>query len=107
LPVADLAAELMPAFGPDGAKSPGRGSGQMLNILQVMNWTMSSYPRSASYPRELEKPVREGLQALEQAGRIEKRVMQRGGQRMGPTRLGEEALASSSVREHLTPSGGS
>jgi hypothetical protein len=98
LPVSALAAELMPAFGPDG---PGRGSRHEVNLLQLANWLMRSFPGATKHLRDLERPTREAVQALEHAGLIE-RLGQHGiGQRFAATRLGEAAIADGSARQHL------
>jgi hypothetical protein len=101
LPVADLAAEMMDAFGPSG---PGRGSRHEVNTLQVANWLMKAYPRGTKYLRDLEQPVREGVQALEHAGLVEWLGQQSAGGRLAATRLGEAKLADGSVRQQLSPS---
>ena len=106
LPVADMGAELMPVFGPKEGESPGLGSGKRLNILQISSWIVFRQPRSGNYLKELQQPVREGLQALEQAGLIEKRNIQGGGVSWSSTRLGEQALADGSVSTHLWSHGG-
>ena len=99
LPVADLAAEMMPAFGPDGPRVPGGGVG----ILQVLSWLMSSYPRGNKNLSRLLPAGREGIQALERAGLVQ--ILQRGEDgsagRLNVTRLGQAALAGDSVRQHL------
>src|SRR5713226_6476248 len=61
LPVADLAAEIMPAFGPDGVSTK---YGQRIGALQVANWLLKQYPRGTGQLKELLNPVREALQAL-------------------------------------------
>jgi hypothetical protein len=102
LPVHDLAAEMMGAWGPDG---PGKGeSGKSLNILQVASWLMSSYPRGAQYCRPLLDPIREGFQALEHAELVQQRAQSAGGGRMYATRLGLKALAEGNVRDYLKQS---
>ena len=99
LPVADLAAEMMPAFGPDGPRVPGGGVG----ILQVLSWLMSSYPRGNKNLSRLLPAGREGIQALERAGLVQ--ILHRGEDgsagRLNVTRLGQAALAGDSVRQHL------
>jgi hypothetical protein len=71
LPVADLAAEMMPAFGPGGPRVPGGGVG----ILQILSWLMSSYPRGNKNLSRLLPVGREGIQALERAGLVQ--ILQR------------------------------
>lgn len=97
LSVSDLAAELMPAFGTEG---PGRGSPPEVNLLQLGMFLMRSAPE-AKYIRELERPLREAVQALEGAGLIVRLGQANSGQRLAATRLGEEALADGSVRQRL------
>jgi hypothetical protein len=102
LPAADLAAEMMPAFGPDGPRVPGGG----LGILQVMTWLMSSYPRGNKGLSRLLPAAREGVQVLENAGLVQ--VLQRGSDgsvgRLTVTRLGEQALTEDSVHRYLNSS---
>jgi hypothetical protein len=66
LPVADLAAELMPAFGPDGPRS-----GKEINSLQASIWLMRSHPTRSTQSRDLHRAVCEGLELLEQRGLVE------------------------------------
>jgi hypothetical protein len=98
LPVATLAAEIMPAFGPDGPRSAG---GRGINILQVANWLIASYPRGTKYLQQLQTPVREGVQALEHAGLVQRWGPASAGSRLSATRLGETALAEGDVLRHL------
>jgi hypothetical protein len=98
LPVADLAAELIPAFGADG---PGRGRRHEVNLLQLSNWLMRSFPGGTKYLRDLERPTREAVQALEHAGLIERLGQHGVGQRFATTRLGEDAIADGSARQRL------
>jgi hypothetical protein len=99
LPVADLAAEILPGFGPDGVLSSGRRSGP----LEVIGWLMSSYPNGSRYRQPLLQPVLEGLQALEHAGLVTKRAFGSSSQATTyhATRLGETSIADGSVREKL------
>lgn len=99
LPVADLALELMPAFGPDGPR--GRGPEGAINILQVLGWVSHThFPSGVSYQRKLNEPVREGVQALERAGLVLV-TRRQSGQWMAATRLGQSALADGTVQDHL------
>ncbi len=109
LPVVDLADELMGAFGPEGKKNPRglMGAGETINLLQVLEWLLSDYPRSSKYWPQLDQPVREGLQVLEHADLISKTALPKGGVRMNATRLGVEALADGSVKQKLAPVAGS
>jgi hypothetical protein len=99
LPVADLALELMPAFGPDGPR--GRGPEGAINIVQLLSWvSKTNFPDGVSYARKLNDPVREGVQALEGAGLVLATRHQQG-QWLAATRLGQTALADGTVRDHL------
>jgi|ERR1022692_1373699 hypothetical protein len=98
LPVAELAAAIMPVFGPNGAPTTG---GRRIGALQVANWLMSSQPRGASHLKELLGPVREGVQALENAGLVMRTPLGEGSFSLNATRTGEAALADGSVRQHL------
>jgi hypothetical protein len=104
LPVADLAAELMPAFGPDGPRS-----GKEINSLQASSWLMRSYPTGSKQSRDLHRAVCEGLELLEHSGLVEILNSKRGsvatGAHLRATRLGESALASDQVASHLGHSG--
>jgi hypothetical protein len=104
LPVADLAGDLMPAFGPDGlhalherdSDSPGSG----INLFQLARWLGTTYcPSGGTYARELMEPVRQGLQRLENAALV---LGTEGHQATwGVTRLGQTALADGTVQDHL------
>jgi len=96
LSATQLAEEVMPAFGPEGARP-----GNEINILQVMSWLMSSYPRGTKYLTQLRDPTWEAIQALENAGLVIR--MGSGGQggRLKATSLGETALAEGTVAENL------
>ena len=98
LPVADLAAEIMSAFGPNGVSTK---YGQRIGALQVANWLLKQYPRGTGQLKELLNPVREGLQALEHAELILRRPLGDGNFEWQVTRLGESALADGSVSQHL------
>jgi hypothetical protein len=95
LTAAELAVEIMPVFGSDG---PGRGKLPELNFLQVAIWLMRSYPRGSKCLRDLERPVRASIQALEVAGLVQHR---RQSNRLSPTPAGEAALVDGSVRQRL------
>jgi hypothetical protein len=97
LPVPELAAEIMPAFGPDGAR-PGREVG----LLQVANWLLRDHRRGVKYLKELLDPIREAVQALEHAELV-LRLGHGSGEnaRLKATRLGEQALAEGNVAKYL------
>jgi hypothetical protein len=99
LSVAGLAAEIMPAFGPDGMDVK---SGHQQGAMQVTEWLLPA--AKVKYRQPVLRPVIEGLKALETAGLLEARSF--GGSNSSattyhPTRLGEEALADGSVARHL------
>jgi hypothetical protein len=95
----ELGVELMGAFGPDGPH--GRGPNGSINILQLQSWfNKTRFPSGISYIRELGEPVREGVQALENAGLV--LTTKHGqGQLMAATRLGQSALADGTVAAHM------
>jgi hypothetical protein len=95
LTATELAAEIMPVFGPEG---PGRGEAPELNFLQVATWLMRSHRRGTKYLRDLERPVRASIQALEVAGLVQHRGQSN---RLSPTPAGKAALTEGSVRQHL------
>jgi hypothetical protein len=120
----DLAVEIMPAFGPDGAK-PTRepppyagvigkmslGAGEIESV-RVCYWLMRDYRRGGRYWRSLHKPVVRSLHVLTDAGLIENvgprrffgfrvRIGGRAAQ-LRPTQRGETALAEKSVRQYLS-----
>ena len=98
LPVAHLAAELLPAFGPGATRPAQSAAGACL-------WLMASYPHSAKYSIDLKRPVREAIQALEHADLLIGRVRSGGTGNtqmiVNITRLGESALAEGGVRSYL------
>jgi hypothetical protein len=97
LPVADLAAEIMPALGPDGLQTK---TGHRQGPMEVTSWLMSSFSDKVKYRQPVLGPVIEGLQALENAGLAERRAFG-GGTTYHATRLGEASLADGSVRRRL------
>ena len=88
LSAADLAAELMPAFGPDG---PRRG--KELGRVQLISWLARGNPRMSGR-QQLEPAVREAMQVLEHAELVRFRRIQGGGGCWNLSRLGEAALAN-------------
>jgi hypothetical protein len=98
LPIDDLALEILPAFGPDGLQ-PGRAGAR---VQDVCKWLMSSYPSKFCNPLQIMTPVNEGIQRLENAGLVLRRVQEGGGSRITATRLGETALAEGTAKQHLT-----
>ncbi len=97
LPLEDFAAEMLPAFGPDG---PGKGE-KSLNILQIGSFLMRRHPRGASHIRPLLDPIRDAAQRLEHANLIRNQVLGTGGARLAVTQLGLEAIASGNPRRYL------
>jgi hypothetical protein len=95
----DLAVELMPAFGPDGARSKGR---EGTPPMQIVQWLMSDYPRHPSL-RPLVDSVLAALSSLERGGLLRGSAsgIGTGAQRYALTPIGEEALADGSVRQCL------
>jgi hypothetical protein len=104
LPVEDLAAEIMPAFGLDGAFHSGHRSGP----VEVCKWLLAPYSGSSKYTQPVLGPTIESLQALEHAGLVEGRNFGSNGRASSydATRLGETALAENSVRQKLSPASG-
>jgi hypothetical protein len=104
LPVPELAAELMLAFGPDGAKSKGSSGTPPMQIVQ---WLLSSFPYHPNL-RPLVTAVLAGLQELEHAGLISLRTsgVGSGGQLYLLTEAGKSALADGSTSSRLKQSGG-
>jgi hypothetical protein len=98
LPVPDLAAEIMRAFGPGGVPTTG---GRRIGLLPIAAWLMRPFPRGSSHIKVLLDPVREGLQALLNAGLIIRRGLGQSSSDYVATRLGESALADGTVRQHL------
>jgi hypothetical protein len=98
LPPAELAVELMPSLGPDGPRGQGPNHGP--NILQIMIYLVKDIPRGSSHMKELEQPVREGLQVLEHADLV-LRTTRGQGTWYSATRAGEAALADGSVQQQI------
>jgi hypothetical protein len=101
LPVAALAAEVMPAFGPDGI---GAGSGHRQGPMEVTEWLFASTSTKVKYRQPVLGPVIEALQLLDGAGLVGRRSFGGGNSSASTyhaTRLGEEALADGSVELRL------
>jgi hypothetical protein len=96
LPVPELAAEVLRAYGPEGP-SPG----EAINLLRVLSWLMDSYPRGTKYLKDLQQPVQEANQALENAGLIMEVGRRGAGAQRKITREGEQALADGSAASGL------
>jgi hypothetical protein len=99
IPRSALAAEVLGVFAPGqpGSKNPGRG----LNILQIMMWLMASQPRGTSFLSQLEMPVREALQLLENASLVLIIGNRTAGAHLVATALGLQALAEGTVAQLL------
>lgn len=99
LPVADLAAVILPAFGPDG---PGRGGDKEIGALQVGMYLMRDFPRGNQFIKQLLEQLKEGIQALENAGLVKRTVQSIGGSSVSATRLGLQAIKEDSARKYLS-----
>jgi hypothetical protein len=98
----ELAVELMPAFGPDGARSKGRAGS---NAMAVIQWLVADYPRHTSL-RPFAESVPVALQRLAAVG-----LLKATGSGIGTgvnsyslSPAGEEALADGSVEQRLAGS---
>jgi hypothetical protein len=96
-PPADLAAELMPAFGPNGP-----GGGVDVSARSLAEWLFRTYPKPSdsqaqqlrmSYAKELRRPILEAVQVLEHAELVFLSQTE-GPTQYSATRLGEAALAN-------------
>ena len=94
---AQLAVEVMPAFGSDGPKAAEKYG---INVFQVGMALMKDTPRGNSEMRELLQPIREALQVLEHAELIARNTG-RDTALWKATRLGETALTEGSVQAHV------
>jgi hypothetical protein len=99
LSTAELAAELMPAFGPGGAKSKGRSGTAAMQIIQ---WLVADYPRHPSL-RPLADSVPVALERMAAAGLLKATASGIGtgvnSYSLSPD--GEAALADGSVGRRL------
>jgi hypothetical protein len=93
----ELAAEIMPAFGPDGPRSSGG-----LNAVQIAQWLMASYTRSPGL-KPLLPPIQKATQALENVGLVEQKQsgLGTGSSSAKATPLGERALTEETVHQYL------
>jgi hypothetical protein len=98
LPRPELAVEVMRVFGPDG---PGGKHSSGVNILQVLLALMASQPRGVRYTEQLQMPVREALQLLENASLVLSIGDRTGGAHLVATALGQQALAEGTVAQYL------
>ena len=98
LPVPELAAEVLPAFGTDGINAkPGHRQGP----VEVVSWLLPD--ASVKYRQPVLGPVIEALGVLEHADLLTRRSFGSKGQASTyqVTRLGETALAEGTVRAQL------
>ncbi len=96
---ADLALEVMPAFGPDGPHGHGPNGG--INILQALLWLNEAhFPSGISYISKLQEPVREAIQALDHAGLVLTSAGPQGAW-TSATRLGLASLADGTLSQHV------
>ncbi len=96
---ADLALEVMPAFGPDGPHGHGPNGG--INILQALLWlNQARFPSGISYISQLQEPVREAIQALDHAGLVLTSAGPQGAW-TSATRLGLASLADGTLNQRV------
>jgi hypothetical protein len=95
----ELAAELMPAFGPDGAKSKGE---QGTPPMQVIQWLVRDHPYHPSL-KPLVDAVLAALEKMVAAGLLSRRGsgIGTGAETYKLTPLGETTLADGSVEQRL------
>lgn len=99
LPLADLAAEVMRAFGPDGLETK---SGHQQGAMQITQWLMAAFSKKVKYTQPVLGPTIEALGLLDTAGLVSSRNFGSGNAKtFNATRIGEEALAAGDVRERL------
>jgi hypothetical protein len=102
LSVDELAAELMPAFGPDGARAKGD---QGTPPMQVIQWLVRDHPSHPSL-KPLVDAVLAALEKMAAAGLLSRRGsgIGTGAQTYKLTPLGESTLADGSVGQRLAAS---
>jgi hypothetical protein len=96
---ADLAAELMPAFGPDGPRH-----GKDFSSVKLVQWLLRGVRGvgGVSHPGiKLDAAVQEAMQVLEHAELVRGIQLRDVGRRWNTTRLGEAALANGDVRQRI------
>jgi hypothetical protein len=103
LPLPELAAELLPGFGVDGAHRLASATG--INLGQLMIWKMEAFPRATGYLQTLAEPVREATQLLEHANLVERRTFGKN-THINATTLGEEAIAEGTAMKYLSEPAG-
>jgi len=103
LPLPELAAAIMPAFGPDGINAK---SGHQQGPMEVVSWLMRGHSQKVRYRQPLLGPTIEALPLLERAGLVTRRTFGTSGSTYSATRLGETSLADGTVGEQLATSPG-
>lgn len=99
LPPADLAAEVMPAFGPEGMEVK---SGHQAGAMQVTSWLLEDFSGKVKYRQPVLGPTIEALGLLESAGLVTGHNFGSGNaQSYKATRQGLSALADGSVSKVL------
>jgi hypothetical protein len=94
---AELGAQLMPGFGPGGARTKGDG----IQTMQLLQWLAGTGPTRPDL-RPLIAPTQAALQALENAGLVMDRMSGDGGvKRYRLTPVGSAALTDGSYRTVL------
>jgi hypothetical protein len=102
---AERAAELMPAFGPDGPHG-----GKDIRGMQLVTWLMRRYRGGGKVSRPAEKlyaAVQEAMQVLEHAELIQAKHSGDGSPRWNATRMGAAALADGDARKRINDRAGS
>ena len=99
VPRGELAIELLPGLGNNGAHRIGATPG--INLSQLMIWKMSAFPKATGYLTKLEVPFREAVQLLEHANLVERRTSRAGGAHFEATTLGEEAILAGNAGQYL------
>jgi hypothetical protein len=107
MPPAELAATIMPVFGPYGPpiRKLWWGAGG-IEVLQICDWLMRDHKRGCRQRSRLRNAVTGALHVLVEAGLIEntRRWARRPGAvaaTLRPTALGQAALREGTVRKHL------
>jgi hypothetical protein len=106
MPPAELAAAIMPVFGPDGPPVRKLWWGaQGIEVLQICDWLMRDHQRGYRQRPRLRNAVTRALHLLDEAGLIENtRRWARPGALaavLRPTALGQAALIEGTVRKYL------
>ncbi len=101
----DLAAELMPASGPDG---PTGFRGKILSRRDLCKWLLRAYPRDRKYKFYLDEMVCEAMQVLEHAELVKVSWFKTGSENADPvtvcystTRLGAAVLANGNFSQRI------